>query len=224
MQWLKIVALGAVLGACADPEGKFTDFVRRDDASRHRDAGAGGDAAAWDGGESGFPTPEQMNGTYLLFVSTVLGPTTPIINLVEAKATPSADGLALKMRFRSLSYKDRKTAVSPFSEWKDATIDAKGQFSFEDRTTTPPEANAVRPDTESVANLVFSATLADASFDKTPERSLQFWCGKVTGTLIEPVDGLSLEGSTFAWSRVVDPNNYPDAVLDCAMTPAEPLK
>ena len=44
----------------------------------------------------------------------------------------------------------------------------------------------------------------------------------MTGAITSPVMS-QLGASTFAMQRIVDPNAYPDAVIDCEKTPGQPL-
>lgn len=221
VRWL---VCASSLWGCVDPGAKLDAFHARELAGRRAAADAAQDAARpmADAGRLTLPSPEQVEGNYLYVVSTVLSPMKPIVSYLEVKAQRVDGGLELTMRDRPLSAMDRRTPVGEFGPSRTSLVAADGRYQSERlRIVTPGEADAVQPGVESESELVFSGTLPLVESDAAPT-PLTFWCGQADGMLLRPIQQ-SLDGSTFTVTRIVDPEMYPAAVINCAMEPAVPL-
>lgn len=210
-----------LLAGCVDTDAKLEAFHQRDLAKRSRDAGA---MEPRDGEveEGRLPTPEEIEGEYLLVVATTLSPRKPIISLLEVKAAQKGDTLELTQRDRPLSFEDLRLPVGEFGPWRTSIVEADGSYMTDSiPIVTPGAANAVQPGVETESLLVFSGKVPLLSKD-APLTPLTFWCGQADGKLVRPI-AQSLDGSTFTVMRIEDPDNYPLPVTNCAMDPAETL-
>jgi hypothetical protein len=217
---LSTYAAGLVLLApagCADPHGRFEEFVKRDEKAREGQ-GEPPDADVPDG-DFVLPTAEQSRGTFLLAISTQLGPTTPVVSLLEVEAEDKNPGLELRLRYRPLAAKDRKTPVGPFNEWQTILVNPDGSFmGMTIHASIPGEANPI-------GGLPLEADLSLQGRPTSrvePGETVDFLCGDVTGTAMVGLT-LPLAGSTFTAARIKDPDNYPPVTINCQMTPAAAL-
>lgn len=202
---------------CADPHARFEEFVERDDKAREEQAKpADGETPS---GDFKLPTAEQSRGTFLLAIATPLGPTTPVVSLLEVEAEDKNPGLELRLRYRPLSAKDRKTPVGEFNDWQSILVNPDGSFMGQTfHATTPGEANPLGG-TPLEADLSLQGRPTPRV---NPGETVDFLCGDVTGTVNVGLT-LPLQGSTFTATRIKDPNNYPPVTTNCQMSPAAPL-
>lgn len=212
---------GVVLAACFTPEELFDDFL---DAKRQlaADAGTGGDDA---GQANEQPlTAEQVTGSYSYAIATPVDPTQPVVYLAEVEATPAPDdSLEVRMRQRPLAIADRTTPVGEFSDWTTMLVDSTGAYESPPITTQVPAA-ANSFGLPLTTTIVFTGRFINPASAEQPDAEVEFFCGAATG-MVEGI-GLSLEGSTFAASRIPDPDDsstYPDVVINCNQDPAAPL-
>jgi hypothetical protein len=206
-----LLCLGA---ACADPDGKFDEFVRRTGTDPEPDAGV----PVPDGGFV-LPTAEQVSGTFLSVVSTNISPKKPVVYLLEVTAVQKGEELELTMVDQPLAAADRMTPVGMKSAARSLRVTAAGSYQeMLTQVVTPAEANPVLP-APTLADTTFHGQLAAAETDGA-DGPVLFWCGTVTGHLYEPLDQ-DITG-TFTISRIVD-GVYPEVVINCAKEPADPL-
>lgn len=213
----RVASFGVVLAACADPEARFNEFVEREESARMDEAPG---APAPDGGTFVLPTPAQSAGNFLLAISTRLGPTKPVVSLLEVEAEDVDGRLELRLRYRPLAASDRKTPVGEVNAWQTVLVNPDGTYQA-------PSIHVVTPGT---ANPIDGSMIeADLSLSGRPVanveagKTVDFLCGDVTGTLVAYGLPLPLAGSTFTATRITDPDHYPPVTIDCAMTPAAPL-
>jgi len=214
--------VGLTLAACFTPEERFDDFV---EAKKELTADAGGSAGDASGGGNSEPLKaEQVVGSYSYAISTPVSPTQPTVYLAEVEATPGAgDALNVRLRQRPLSIMDRVTPVGDFSEWADLVVQPTGLY------TTPPITTVVPAAANSfglplTTTITFTGMFQNPATPAMPDAKVEFFCGTATGTVKE--FGLSLDGSTFAASRIPNPadtSTYPAVVINCNKDPAAPL-
>lgn len=208
-----------LLAACPDPEARFDEFIAREHSGAGSDAGDP-DSSAADGGAFVLPTPEQSAGTFVLAISTRLGPTKPVVSLLEVEAENETGQLALRLRYRPLAAADRKTPVGEFNEWQSVLVNPDGTYAAPSvHVKTPAEANPIDGSMIEADLSLMGRPVANVA----PGQTVDFLCGDVTGTLFPYGLPLPLAGSTFTAARITDPDHYPPVTIDCAMTPAAPL-
>jgi hypothetical protein len=200
---------------CPDPGGDFDAFTRRV-GTRTTDAGM----ISCETPEGELPEPDQLSGQFLLSVSTILGRETPFLYLLDVDVEREDDSYQITMSATPLSASDRKTPVGEASEPQTFTVEPNGCF------VSPPQlfmvagpANPILP-VPATSELSFAGSVVSAVRDD--EGSVTFWCGQVNGRAVSPLP-MPIDGSTFAASRIVDPDQLPDVLIDCDMTPARPL-
>lgn len=200
--------------ACADPDGKFDEFIRRTGAEGEPDAGG----PQPDGGLE-LPSATQVTGTYLSVVSTSINPKLPVVYTLEVTAVQKGDELELTMVDQPLSYEDRMTPVGMKSAPRTLRVTAEGSYTeVLTDVETPGEANPVLPGAPTRADTTFNGQLASAEIDGAGGPVL-FWCGTLTGRLHAPL--MQDITGTFTISRIVD-GVFPDVVINCAKDPANP--
>jgi hypothetical protein len=222
MDAIKLIGCALIFSACFSPEDRFNDFLEAK-KSQMADAGTGPE----DGGALGNDEPltaEQVTGTYLYSISTPVDPTHPIVYLAEFEASPKmGDALEVRLRQQPLSITDRQTPVGAFSDWVSAVVEPTGTYETPPITTVVPAA-ANSFGLPLTATVQFKGTFKNPATPEMPQAKVEFFCGTATGN-VEGVD-LSLDGSTFAASRIPDPEDpstYPEVVLNCNQDPAAPL-
>lgn len=208
--------------ACFSPEDRFNDFIA---LKKSAASDAGGEPEEGGAPGEGEPlTAEQVTGTYLYAISTPIDPTHPIVYLAEFEASPGmGDALAVRLRQRPLSITDRQTPVGEFSDWIDAAVEPTGTYQTPPITTEVPAA-ANTFGLPLTATVQFEGTFRNPATPEMPQAKVEFFCGTAMGK-VEGV-GLSLDGSTFAASRIPnpdDPSTYPEVLLNCSKQPAAPL-
>lgn len=165
------------LGGCPDPQKSFDDFVKR--------------APTRDGGGGGGGTLEDISGTFLLAVSTVLAPDAPIQFITDSKLTPNGDGTAkLDMTLTPLTVMGRTKVGTPIVV-KGAAIDENGAFTIDLMTQTVPGAANPVSGSDIEAKLVLKGAI----------RSKDRFCGDIEGELVKPYVS-PLAGSTWSGIRV----------------------
>jgi hypothetical protein len=212
---------GLLLTGCVDPTGAFDDFVTRQRASLDDlpDAGA---PPQEDAGAPVLPHPDELSGEFLLVTSTTLSRRKPTVYRLESEASMDGDGLKLRLRDQPLSAADRMTPVGDFSAWREARVDKDGMFEFlEVSIVTPGAANPVNG-VETEALLDYRAQLRSARTPESPDATLDFFCGDVSGELLRPISR-SLDGSTFVALRLPDSGEWPKIVINCNLDEADPL-
>jgi hypothetical protein len=208
-----------LMPACISPEARFDDFV---------DGKNGGDSSSDLEGSGGALQiePEQITGSYLYVVSTVVAPRIPTVYLAEVEAEKVERLIKLRVRQRPLSKTDRFTPVGPWGSWREDLLDLEGTLESEPiRTVVPADANAITGvDTET--EIAMHGRLF-ALAESNPEAPVEFFCGAITGRILSPFPIDDLTGSTFTGSRipdVSDPTSYPPVVINCDRDPARPLQ
>jgi hypothetical protein len=201
------VSFACSAGESAAPDGAAPDDEQVDDRAH-------------------FLTEDQLNGSYLLVVSTVVAARIPVVLLAQIEAERAGDELLLRIRERPLSKLDRATPVGPWSDWMPATLNADGEFVTESlHVVIPAEANAVTGfDTD--AEITLSGMLSNPASEESPEAPVDFLCGQLSGRILEPLPIDDLSGSTFTATRLTDvddPATYPEALINCAGAAARPL-
>jgi hypothetical protein len=202
--------------ACADPDGKFDDFVKRTRMTDtpERDAGL----PPFDP-DAGLFSAEQVAGTYLSVTSTPIR-TLPVVYLIDVTAKQLADGLELTIVDQPLAYWDRRTPVGPKSAPRKLVVGFSGSYTeMLKGVVTPADANPITF-MDSTSDTTFVGNLGGAEVD--PASGLvTFWCGTVKGHVYPPSE-LDFEGD-FSFTRITDVKApYPAAVIGCAKTPADP--
>jgi hypothetical protein len=204
-QFLRVFLFSTVLSAGCDSEGSESSGSKVD---------AGGEPSVAAAGLQ----PEQLTGTYLFGISTVLARSAPIVFMVELAGEDQGDRLDVRLRFRPVSKLDRVTPVGDWSDWTTGEVDAGGHWNSHPlHVIIPADANAViAADTE--AEIVLQGELLALRSDDDPAAQLEFLCGEVTGEIIDPIPLDDLSGSTFAGTRIEDvddPASYPEVTIDC---------
>ncbi|AUX26178.1 uncharacterized protein SOCEGT47_067390 [Sorangium cellulosum] len=203
----------ALLVGCADPVGRYEDFIARDTAAREgQGAGEGGGA----GGDAPCALPEAgaADGDFLFSLSAYLSPRTPIVFLAKLATEARDGGLGFSLRFQPLEAADRRTPTGTPVDVGPYEAGADGAFTAALPTiTVPGNANPI-----SGSDLEATITLTGSLCAPA-----DFVCGDVTGTVARPLR-LDLADSTFAMDRITDPTSYPAPVIDCERRPALPLE
>jgi hypothetical protein len=206
-----LLSLGA---ACADPDGKFDEFVRRSAHDEPEpDAGPMTDGGA-------LPAAEQVTGTYLSVVSSNINPKLPVVYTLEVTAVQMGDMLELTMVDQPLSYMDRMTPVGMKSAPRKILVPPTGSYDeVLEQVITPGAANPILNDVDTLADTTFHGAFNAAETDG-PGGQVLFWCGTLMGHLYEPLEQ-DITG-TFTISRIVD-GVFPPVVINCAKDAADPL-
>jgi len=213
---LSSLAATALLG-CPDPGGEFDAYTRR---AGTRDAGA--ESVSCEEVDGELPEPEQLSGQFLLSVSTTLGPDQPFLYLLDVSTERTGSSYEITMSAQPLSASDRKTPVGDASEPQTFTVEAGGCFESPPTVfTVPGPANPILP-VQATSELSFAGSVANAVRQQDGDQLVTFWCGKVNGRSLTPLP-MNVDGSTFAATRVEDPDNLPAVVINCAMDPARAL-
>jgi hypothetical protein len=176
--------LGCVLAltsACSDAGGRFQAFEDRRITLDGQAGDAGVAGAAGAGADCTPPAPGVVQGPALLALETSTTPGKAILFFGEVQ-TPSLDGgTAVEYHYRALDAADRKTlvgdelVVGPYLIGQDGSFDAPTA-----KSTLPGSANALLPGAEITSELTLHGTICGVS---------RFYCGTVTGTVYEPIEG-----------------------------------
>jgi hypothetical protein len=200
---------------CPDPGGDFDAFTRRA-GTQTTDAGM----ISCETSEGELPEPEQLSGQFLLSVSTTIGRETPFVYLLDVEVAREDDSYQITMSATPLLASDRTTPAGESSEPQTFTVEPNGCFMSPPQLfMVPGPANPILP-VPATSELSFAGSVVSAVRDD--QGSVTFWCGQVNGRTVTPLP-MMIDGSTFAATRVLDPDNLPPVVIDCDMTPARPL-
>jgi hypothetical protein len=218
------------LSGCVDPAGDLDDFRDRHGRT-HATAGTSGSAgaagAAGAGGAGGgsgcvVPEPEEMAGEALFAISSTLGPTKPVVIWTDVSAVKENDGVRISFEAQALKACDRKTKVGDPLPPGDYFIGPDGRFDAAlGPQTTHGDANPILPGTPIESSPVLHGQVCSVRTPEDPDAVIEFSCGTLTGELLQPVQG-TLDGSTFTFTRILDPENYPEVTINCARDPADP--
>ena len=238
----RVASCAALLGCCLpvmpviacgpDAEGKFEKFVeqtRESDGATSMpmtsepllpmtseplttsDASAGTPTTT---GDTDGGSPADISGDFLLAVSTTVDRSKPLQFIATNTLEMNMDGTqALGVCLQPLTLAQGKVTVprQPIGEPLCFTglpiVDT--QFTIDAGTVMVTGMANPITGANIVASLKMSGTVESADF----------FCGTVTGEVIEPPIG-SIEGSTFAAVRLADKNMLPlDVVINCAKMP-----
>lgn len=212
------VAVAVTVTGCPSPDaaGKFDRF--NDDTKNIRDVPVMPDMggppippmptlpATGSGGEteSGGPQPLDIDGVYLVAVSTIVEPSLPLQFLAEVDGELDLEGNGtVTVEFQPLSL-DQGSTTDPREEVGDAiTIDSDvTAYAFElpfGVIEVTGEANPITG-AEITSDITLSASVA----------SVDAWCGTASGMVMSPIQ-VPLAGSTFGAMRLADRDERPGA-------------
>lgn len=211
--------------ACGpDAEGKFGDFVEQTRESDGATSMPMTSAPLTTGDEStGAPTttgdtdggpPADISGDFLLAVSTTVDKSKPLQFIATNTVVMNMDGTqTLGVCLQPLTLEQGKVTVprQPVGDplcFADLPI-VDTQFTIDAGTVMVTGMANPITGANIVASLKMAGTVASADF----------FCGTVTGEVMEPPIG-SIEGSTFAAVRLTDKTVLPtDVVINCAKMP-----
>lgn len=205
----RIAALGLCLGPCLaaalacgpDSEGKYNEFL--DDTKVERD----------------MPKPKEdfaalagdINGDFLLAVSTTVNPPTPLQFIATNTVTMDEDGkLLLSVSLQTLTLKQGQVTNprQPIDEplvFKDLPL-VDGKFTIDAGTVMVSGMANPITGANITATLVMAGTIMEDDF----------YCGSVDGEVLDPPVG-SIAGSEFAAVRLTDKTKLPtDVTINCA--------
>jgi hypothetical protein len=205
-----VLVVSALLTAgCVDPAADLEAFQKRLSERPLTDGGMGGDA------QSCTIQPGDVQGTFLLAISTSIAPTKPIVALADLTTPAFQEGTGLALSVQPLSATDRATPVGAPISVGPFLVDAAGNFRAElPGLTVSGEANPITPGAPIAADLVLSGNLCATS---------GFFCGSVSGQVTSPIM-LGLDGSTFTLTLVDSGGDIPtQPAVDCQGTLAAPL-
>ena len=187
--------------ACVDPEGSFNEFSER--------VGPPPDAAFIDspfGDVSCVVDPAALTGSYLLALSVVVAPQSPIVALLDLAIDPSGATLSLS-NVQALSAQDRRTPVGPpVSAGPFPVSGAVAQLDLPG-LAVPGAANPISGQ-DIVADVVLTLNLCPVG---------TFLCGVADGMVTQPLQ-LALAGSTFTLSPATGGAGPEPPPIDCAGT------
>ena len=209
------LGLGWALVGCPDPGGSFDDFTER---KNQIDQATGTSTGTGTGGGAPcvVPMAGEADGDFLFALSAKISPKKPVLFLatVTTPADASAGGgIDVGLVLQPLDAADRKTPVGAALDLGQYPVDAEGHFVAALPTLT----------VEGAANPI-SGSLLEATVTLTGSicAPADFVCGQVTGSVAQPIPINDLTGSTFAMSRIEDPNAYPPAIYKCDGTVSPP--
>lgn len=205
---------------CVDPEQTYDDFL---DRFAHVDSGLldGAGTLTPDGGCK-LPPPDEVDGQFLFVVSIQVAPKTPILYLLDATHVVDGDGLQVTTVAHPLDKKDRHTIVGDATNVVTAhyRIAADGNFSADLPSTITPDLAEPVTGQNVTSNLTLMGRSCSERTPEHPDSTIDFTCGTLKIHIDVPTV-LDATG-TFTTTRVTDPNKYPDPVIDCAKTAANP--
>ncbi len=202
-----------VFASCADPGGEYQDFLTRCDESDDCKVAVVPDAGPGDGGPCVVPAAGEIDGDYLFVLSAVLDPKKPLLFAAKVTSADGANGLEMTWTLTPLNAKDRSTKIPPDIELPVMEVGDDGSFDVDPAPIdVSGDANAISgsPITADVASL--RGNICDLG---------GFYCGQLDGKVSKPVS-LPVDGSTWTLTKLTAPGTYPDPVIDCAKTPADP--
>jgi hypothetical protein len=206
-----VLVVGALLMVgCVDPAADLEAFQKRLSEKPLMDAGTvPGDA------QSCTIRPGDVEGAFLLAISTSIAPTKPIVALTDLTTPAFQDGTGLALSVQPLAASDRTTPVGASISLGPFLVDAGGNFRADmPGLTVSGDANPITPGAPISADLVLAGNLCAKS---------GFFCGSVSGEVTSPIT-LNLEGSTFTLTLVEPGDPVPtQPAVDCRGTLAAPL-
>ncbi|MBA3547533.1 MAG: hypothetical protein H0T76_13700 [Nannocystis sp.] len=215
LQAAALCGLVLALGCGPDPEGKYNDFVNQTRESASASEGAettsepGTTGTPTTGGTSGGPALFDINGDFLLAVSTTVDRSKPLQFIATNTVTETDGKQVLSICLQPLTLMQGKVTIprEPIGEplcFKDLDIVDNGFTLDAGIVSVTGMANPITG-----ANIVASLIMAGKV------KSDDLFCGTVTGEVMEPPVG-SVEGSSFAAVRLADVKVLPDpVVIDC---------
>ncbi len=211
---LCLLALPLAALGCSDPEGRYDEFVERADF-----------AGAAPLPEGGCPTPEadEVDGQFLLALSTTVSPKKPVLLLLDVTAEQlSAGKVKVSIGGTALNAADRKTPVG--DPIPPASFEVEGGLFKVDLEAFPVtgDANPILPGVQMVAEVSLEGRACSAKTTDDPDATFDFLCGNMDGNALEPAM-IALAGSRFAASRVVSDETLTNPVINCDMENADPL-
>lgn len=220
---LGAAAVIAVCAGCVDPEASYQDWRTRYEETLPASGGSGGSGGD-DAGPCALPEPEELDGTYLLAVSTPIGRDKPVVYLATAAAALRGGSLFVTLQAQALDAKDRKTLVGEALPAAEVEVTAGGIVLDLGVTEVDGRANPILYGTAIEADTTLTAQLCSVRSADEPAAKLDFFCGDVTGELIKPLPA-SLETGTFTATRVEGVGSYPEPpLINCGGTEASPLE
>ena len=209
---------GALVAGCGpDAQGKFDEFVEqtKEDGSGGTTTGPGTTTEEPTTGEptvgsSGGPVAYDINGDFLLAVSTTVDPGKPLQFI--ATNTVTDDGATLKTCLQPLTLMQGKVLVprEPIGDplcFEGLAIDG-GAFTI--------DAGIVM--VTGMANPITGANITASLIMMGTIQSDDLYCGTVTGEVMDPPVG-DITGSKFAAVRLTDTAVLPNpVVIDCKGT------
>ena len=219
-------ACALVLAGCVDSNQVFDDFTARQAAAADAMRDDEPDAGQGDSGNDGpceLPEPGEVEGLFVLSVSTPLAPTKPVIQLVRTTAEMEGDVLVMSLSTINLAADDRMRQVGEWTEPRRFELTEPVFESEPFESVTHPEGNPVLLNTETTSEISLAGELCSVRTDEDPEAVIEFWCGDVNGMVTKPLT-MPLDGATFAATRVPDEETIPtEFKINCAGDLAEPL-
>lgn len=179
---LHVLALGQ---GCADPEGRYDDFIERTADAR----GGGGSA---DGGGPVAGERFDFGGDYVLALAVTLSPDTPLLLSLEVDVAADLETFDLVLQPLSTQADPDPLALvgDPF-ELRDVPYAIDGSFETpRSSVTIPGRANPI-----SGSQIVAQVSLVGSARQGAGERP-RLLCGRVSGEVSDPLM-LDLAGSTF---------------------------
>lgn len=205
------LGLGAASG-CADPEGALNDFTERDCASKGQPYDETGCAKIISAGGCEPPLPGEVDGRYLFVISAVILPNLPVLFQADITTAAGAEGLEVTMVLDGIDRDDRQTPLGDPKPFPPFTVDDEGRFSTDPVDFgLPGEANSLTGN-DATVNITLQGRFCKTDLN----------CGALNGQTVMPA-GIMLEGSTFTIMPAPAGEPFPDPVLDCEGTPADPL-
>ncbi len=210
-------SLALLAPGCADPEADFNDFEDRYYEQFPKASVPEGGIEAGDGGEAGVnpkcpltpctpPGDGEIDGQYLFGLSANIGKTLPFLFKTDVTVKDGKVTLVLQPLDRA----DRMTEVGDTITIGPIDISNGVFYSELDMVTLIGKANP----------LTGSDVLADVQVCGSMCGVETFYCGDMTGTVLEPLQGQSLMGSTFTlekWDA-----DQPTVVYSCDKVEASP--
>lgn len=175
------------LTGCPDPSGQFDEFSEQ---LANKPLPPAGDC--------GTATVQEVEGTFLLALSTQVVPSQPVIVLAEVST--DSDGMA--MTWQPLAFADRETPVGDLIVLPPAAIAADGTFTLQASDVfVEAAANPLLPEKPIEAvTLTLSGTVC-----------VDFICGGMAADIIQPIPiTLQADKSKFAMERVDPDAAYPE--------------
>lgn len=200
-------------GCGPDPQGKFDEFVEQTkEGSTGETTAEPGTTDEPTGGTSGGPMAYDINGDFLLAVSTTVNPATPLQFIATNTVTDAGGKQTFKTCLQPLTLTQGKVLVprEPIGDplCFDGLEIEGGAFTI--------DAGIVM--VTGMANPITQANITASLIMMGEIQSDDLYCGTVTGDVMDPPVG-DITGSKFAAVRLTDKAVLPNPVLiDCKGT------